>query len=99
MRLKKTTCLLGILFILLAFAVSGLADDKGKLNLNTATVEQLQKIPGLNKNLSEKIIQQRKENDEFVDMEELLDIDGMTPKILREIKKHVFIEPADGCDC
>ena len=49
--------------------------------------------------MAEKIVQLRKENGEFVDMSELLDIDGMDNALLRKLDKHLFIEPASDCNC
>ena len=48
---------------------------------------------------AEKIIEARDENGEFVDMEELLDIEGVDTKLLRQLKKYIKIEELDGCDC
>ena len=70
----------------------------GKINLNKATLEQLMAI-GLNKKVSQEIIDYRKENDEFVDIEELLDIDGMDAATLRQIKEKIYIEAVAGCNC
>jgi len=75
------------------------ADDKaGKINLNTATKEQLVSI-GIDAKMADAILKLRKENGEFVDMEELMDVDGMDAKILRKLKKKVYIEAAKGCNC
>ena len=70
----------------------------GKINLNKATLEQLMAI-GLDKEVGRGIIDYRKENGEFVDIEELLDIDGMDPAILRQIKGKIYIEAGAGCNC
>ena len=75
------------------------AGDEEKLNLNTATVKELSKVPGLNQAMAEKIIELREENGEFIDLEELLDIDGIDNKLLRQLKKHLFIEAVDDCNC
>ena len=100
MKIKKITfCMtLVLLFSLLA---SGLyAEEEEKLiNINSATVEELAKVPGLNQELAEKIIEVREENGEFVDMDELLDIEGIDMKLLRQLKKHIKVEELDGCNC
>lgn len=71
----------------------------GKLNLNAATKEDLVKIPEINPELAERILQQRKQNGEFVDMQELLDIEGVDNKLLRQLKKKIYLEPASNCNC
>ena len=73
-------------------------ENGGKIKLNTATKEQLVSI-GIDEKISDGILELRKENDEFVDMEELLDVDGMDAKLLRDFKKKLYIEAAAGCNC
>ncbi len=98
--MKHSIILLTLILTLTFAAAPALAEDKAdKINLNRATVEQLAAIPGLNQDMAEKIVQLRKENGEFVDMSELLDIDGMDNALLRKLDKHLFIEPASDCNC
>jgi competence protein ComEA len=79
---------------------SGLyGEEKKKLNLNSATIEELAEIPGMNQDLAKKIIEVREEDGEFVDMEELLDIPDINIQLLRTLKKHLFIESLDECNC
>jgi len=100
MQGRKIAGCLGILMLLLIMAGGVSAQDEEKLNLNAATVEELSKVPGLDKALAEKIIALREENGgEFIDMEELLDIPGIDNKLLRQLKKHLFIESVDDCNC
>jgi competence protein ComEA len=100
MKLKKiTSCLAVSLLLFSALACGVYAEEKGKLNLNAAKVEELAKIPGLNQELAKKIIELRKENGEFIDMEELLDIPGINNQLLRQLKKYLFIESVDDCNC
>ena len=100
MKVKKLAVCLAAVLILSTLVCAGYAGDEGKLNLNKATVEELAKIPGLTKELAQKIIEYRKNNGGgFVDMEELLDVPGIDNKLLRELKKHLFIEDADDCNC
>lgn len=89
--------ILGLLLIHSGMALA--ADDtKGKINLNSATKEQLVSV-GIEESLADAIIELRTENEEFVDMDELLDVDGITPSLLRSLKKKLFIEEIAGCNC
>jgi competence ComEA-like helix-hairpin-helix protein len=90
---------LGVLFILTMLVGGATADDKAKINLNLATVEDLSRIPGLNEDLAQKIVKLRNENGEFIDMEELLDVPGIDNELLQKLKKYLFIEPVDDCNC
>lgn len=99
MLVKKIAGYLGIICIFFAFGGGVYAEDGDKLNLNAATAEELAEVPGLNKDLAAKIIELREENGEFIDMEELLDIPGVDSKLLRQLKKYLFIESVDDCNC
>jgi competence ComEA-like helix-hairpin-helix protein len=97
---KKTIAgCLGMLLFLAVFASGGSAEDQDKLNLNAVNAEELSQIPGLNMELAQKIIGLREDNGEFIDMEELLSVPGIDNKLLRQLKKHLFIEPVEDCDC
>ena len=99
MPVKKIPGCLGILCMFFTLAGGANADDGDKLNLNAATIEELADVPGLNQDLAAKIIELRDENGEYIDMEELLDIPGIDSKLLRQLKKYLFIEPVDDCNC
>ncbi|MBA4394779.1 MAG: competence protein ComEA, partial [Desulfobacca sp.] len=96
MNRRKFVYGLAVWVFLFTFVGISLADEKGKLNLNTATMDQLGKVPGLNKDLAKKLVDQRKKNGEFVDMEELLEIKGINKDLLRSLKKYILIKPASG---
>ena len=99
MNIKKTLYFITILLVF-SLLTSGLfAEDKDKINLNPATVEDLAKIPGLNQELAKKITDAREENGEFVDMEELLDIEGIDETLLKQFEKYLKIEEQDVCNC
>lgn len=85
------------------FAIAG--DDveviiwqDGKLNVNGATKELLLKV-GVDEEMSDAILEAREEAEEFVDIEELMDIDGVTAKKMRELKKMLYVEVIPDCGC
>lgn len=97
---KKTIAgCLGMLLFIGILTSGGFAEDQKKINLNAVSVEELSKVPGLNMNLAQKILDLREENGEFIDMEELLSVPGIDNSLLRQLKKHLFIEPVEDCDC
>jgi competence protein ComEA len=98
--MKKCIIALTLLLTLaLCAAPAFAADNSGKINLNVATVEQLQAIEGISPELAKAIIDQREENGEFVDMSELLDIDGVDNALLRKLNDFIYIEAASDCNC
>ena len=88
-----------VLALALAAAPAFAGDNDGKINLNIATVEQLVTIDGIDQEMAEAIIELRKENEEFVDMDELLDVDGVDATLLRKLGKFLYLEPASSCNC
>ncbi len=99
MNIKKIFYIMTLVLMFSLPASGQQAEDEDKININSATVEDLAKVPGLNQELAEKIIEVREENGEFVDLDELLDIEGIDVKVLRQLKKHLKVESLDDCNC
>ena len=96
---KKIGAYLGAILILSLLAGSVFAEDQEKINLNSVSVEKLAKVPGLNLDLAKKIVKLREDNGEFIDMEELLSVPGIDNQLLRKLKKYLFVESVDDCNC
>jgi competence protein ComEA len=99
MDARKIAGCLVVLLLLLALSGGGFAKDEKKFNVNKATVEELSQVPGLNMDLAQKIVKLRKENGEFIDMEELLNVPGINNELLRKLKKYLYIESVEECNC
>jgi comEA protein len=65
--------------------------DARTLDLNTATIEELVRLPGIGPVLGERIISFRTENGRFTSVDELLAVRGIGPKVLEEIRGQVTI--------
>ena len=63
-----------------------------KVNLNTATVEDLMKIPGIGETTANKIVAYRKQIGRFVNLEQLLDIDGVGEKKLASWSAYLVLD-------
>lgn len=63
--------------------------EKQKINVNTATAEMLQKLPGIGPAYSKRIIQYREEHGEFSSIEELIKIKGIGKKRLEKLRPFV----------
>ena len=57
----------------------------GAVNLNTAGLEVLICLPGMDRQLAQAIISQRQSNGYFTGLGDLLKVQGMTPDILKQI--------------
>ena len=64
----------------------------GKINLNTATVEQLISLPGIGEKKAEAIIKYRNEHGRFSSTEQLLDVSGIGDATYEKLKDLVTAE-------
>jgi competence ComEA-like helix-hairpin-helix protein len=62
------------------------------INLNAAGMDELMRIPGLGEKTAEKILQYRRENGNFRQIEQLQEIKGIGAKKFNLIKIYVYIE-------
>lgn len=65
---------------------------QGKVNINTATLEELQTIKGIGKKRAEAILQYRKEHGPFRTKEDLLEVKGIGKKALEAIESQVTFQ-------
>ena len=70
-------------------AVSG----AGKININSASAAELDKLPGIGPALAERIIQYRTENGPFVRPEDLQEVSGIGPKTYEKMAAMVSVGP------
>ncbi len=61
------------------------------ININTAGVDELQKLNGIGKTYAQRIVDYRTENGEFTTVEDLLNVRGIGKKRLEQIEKFVTI--------
>ena len=64
--------------------------EDGKIRINTAAKEQLEKITGIGSRKAESILKYREEHP-FQKIEDLLEIDGIGAKSLEKIKDQIII--------
>ncbi|MDQ7010675.1 MAG: helix-hairpin-helix domain-containing protein [Mariprofundaceae bacterium] len=86
----KIKSIFGIAFVaLMMFAMPAQADDK--VNINTATVEQLQQVRGIGPKTAAAIVEYRKEHGAFSDVDDLLKVKGIGEKKLEKIRDDLTI--------
>jgi competence protein ComEA len=64
----------------------GIGDASGKLNINTATKQQLLDLPGVGEVTAERILAYRKETGRFSNIDELRAVKGMSKKKIENLK-------------
>lgn len=68
--------------------------DRGndsKININSATIEELEKIPGVGEATANKIINYRNENGEFKSIEEIKNVNGIGDKKYEDMKNIICL--------
>lgn len=64
----------------------------GKLNLNAATADDLDKLPGIGPAFIARILDYRKKQNGFTEIAQLRNIEGIGPKTYAKLKPLVFVE-------
>jgi len=62
-----------------------------KININTASISELTRLPGIGPKTAEKIYEYRKRFGKFKAVEELLNVKGIGPKKLERIRPYVTL--------
>ncbi len=71
---------------------TGAAVDTRLININTATVDQLQNIPGIGPTKAAEIVADRRANGPFRIPEDLMRVSGIGEGTLSEILKYITVE-------
>ena len=69
----------------------------GPVNLNTATVAQLDSLPGVGKSTAQRIVDYRQKNGAFKKIEELMNVKGVGEKSFLKLKPLITVG-ADRAD-
>ena len=72
------------------------ATTAAPVNLNTATAEQLETIPGVGTAMAERIIEYREKNGAFKKVEELMNVRGVGEKSFLKMKPLITVATAKG---
>jgi competence protein ComEA len=65
------------------------------LNINTATVRELDALPGIGPVLARRIVDFREKRGGFRRIEELLAVPGISERVWQELKERVEVSPPD----
>jgi comEA protein len=60
-----------------------------RVNINTATQEELEQLPWIGAKIARRILDYRSKNGKFKNWEELLNIKGIGPKRLKVIREYI----------
>lgn len=70
----------------------GMGSDSKKININTASKEELDSIPGVGPSTADKILDYRKEKGKFKSIEELKNVSGIGDKKFEKMKNNIAVD-------
>ena len=88
---------LGVAGLVLAFAVAlagvpALADVSGVVNVNTASAEELEQLPGIGASRARALIEAREARGGFASLDELVEVKGIGEASLERMRPHLTTE-------
>ncbi|MBQ4831744.1 helix-hairpin-helix domain-containing protein [Pseudoalteromonas sp. MMG010] len=63
-----------------------------KVNINTASVDELVMLPGIGKKKAQMLIDFREKNGEFTDIQQITDIKGFGTKLLTKLQDKIVLK-------
>ena len=93
---KVALAVIGVVFLVVAssgiiYGAEGVQME-GVLNVNSASVEELQNLPGIDETIAKNIVYFREANGPFSMVDELIKVNGMTDQHLEAIRPYVSTE-------
>ena len=89
---KRRMVLFVALAMVMTFSAPLWAGDAGKINLNKATATEISQLKGIGMKYAERIVEFRDKNGPFKQVEDLLKVQGIGPKILEKNKDRITVE-------
>ena len=83
-----------LIFVALVSFVGGIADAEhnAKININTATIEELMSLKGIGEKKAESIVEHREKFGSFATIDDLKGVKGVGDKIFNKIKDLIAVE-------
>jgi len=92
MQLKATIVVLVAVLALLVGGTGVYAGDSVKININTASAEELTQLQGIGPKYAAKIVEYREQNEPFASAEDIMKISGIGPVTFEKNKERIVVE-------
>ena len=83
---------LGVALVASPALAGGESRLSGTVNVNTATAEELQLLPGIGETRARAVIETRKRRGGFESVEDLLDVKGIGESSLQQMRPYVTVD-------
>lgn len=87
----RTRFIAAVALVALALTAFPALAAEGKVNVNTATAQQLALLPHVGPSVAERIVEHRAKNGQFKSIEDLALVKGIGEKTLTQLKPYVAI--------
>ena len=85
-------------WVLLSLVPPALGEESPKIDLNTATLSQLDSLPGIGPVIAERILELREKSGPYKRIEDLMNIRGIGEKKFLKLKDLITIKPKQQSD-
>jgi comEA protein len=93
-RLTAKAALIGLalgLIVAPILSAQAAAKEDGKVNINTASLTELEKLPRIGPQIAQRILDYRKENGNFKRVEDILKVRGIGEKVFEQLKDLITV--------
>lgn len=66
-------------------------EQDGRIDINTATLQQLQLLPGIGETLAQRVIDYREEHGRFQSVDDLMNVSGIGEKKLEQMRQYIKV--------
>jgi competence protein ComEA len=89
---RKILTLFVVMAVLMTFVPALWAGETGKVNINSATVEEIAKLEKIGPKYAERIVQYRKDHGPFEKPEDITKVKGIGPKTFELNKDKITVD-------